>query len=92
MDLMMLLQSRRMSDAFRMEHDDELRVGDSVFMCHIHNGTDTCAKCEPGCVQSQQSAVSAAAIAAASRTASRSLQLGLLVFCLTFVLNYFRRI
>ena len=55
-----------MSDAFRMEHEDELRVGDSVFLCHIHQGTDTCAKCEPGCVQSlnaQQQPISASDIA-----------------------------
>lgn len=40
-----------MSDYFALEHMDSLEMGGTQFELHIHQGTETCAGCEPGQVQ-----------------------------------------
>ena len=44
-----------MSDLYRLEHADELRIAESCFLCHIHAGSETCRDCEPGVVKPQYS-------------------------------------
>jgi len=37
------------SSEFRhLVHGSELTVGDTKFLCHIHDGMETCNLCEPG--------------------------------------------
>ena len=45
-----------MSAARPLLHGDELALGSSKLVCHIHPGTETCDGCEPGQVQAQMQA------------------------------------
>lgn len=38
------------SEAFVLNHDDTLTLGTTKLLCHIHTGSDTCDRCEPGVV------------------------------------------
>lgn len=33
-----------------IEHGSVVRVGSTHLLCHIHEGTETCEQCEPGCM------------------------------------------
>lgn len=36
------------SEPRHLVHGSELTVGDTKFLCHIHDGMETCNLCEPG--------------------------------------------
>lgn len=36
------------SEPRHLVHGSELSVGDTKFLCHIHDGMETCNLCEPG--------------------------------------------
>uniref|UniRef100_A0A0A9ZG24 Angiogenic factor with G patch and FHA domains 1 n=1 Tax=Lygus hesperus TaxID=30085 RepID=A0A0A9ZG24_LYGHE len=35
---------------YQLQHGSILKVGDTLLLCHIHDGTGTCYECEPGCL------------------------------------------
>ncbi|CAH1796252.1 unnamed protein product [Owenia fusiformis] len=43
-----------MGKPFPLSHRDELKIGGSTFLLHIHPGTETCDECEPGQIQAAQ--------------------------------------
>lgn len=38
-----------------IEHGYILRVGSTHLLCHVHEGRETCLRCEPGCMVSMRS-------------------------------------
>ena len=47
------LQSKQESKPQVITHGDELTLGSTTLLLHIHPGSQTCDSCEPGQVQAQ---------------------------------------
>ena len=45
------IKSKKKSKPSPLSHGDRLKLGATVFMVHIHVGTETCDQCEPGQLQ-----------------------------------------
>ncbi|KAG5872525.1 hypothetical protein JTB14_004398 [Gonioctena quinquepunctata] len=45
--------SKQESAPVKMVHGSRLQIGSTVFLCHIHEGSQTCGHCEPGLLQSK---------------------------------------
>lgn len=46
-----LSESQKESARVPLLHDDVIEISKTKILCHIHQGTTTCTKCEPGLVQ-----------------------------------------
>ena len=46
-----LLQSKVVSGPRKLVHGEQLKLGGTTFLLHIHPGNETCDECEPGQVQ-----------------------------------------
>ncbi|TKR94026.1 hypothetical protein L596_008372 [Steinernema carpocapsae] len=42
----------RSGDCYKIDHEDMLKIGNNVFLVHIHHGNNTCGGCEPGLLMS----------------------------------------
>ena len=49
-------ESKRASEWSQINHKDYLRIGNTVFLIHLHRAQETCDHCEPGQVQAMLSA------------------------------------
>ncbi|CAH1186661.1 unnamed protein product [Phyllotreta striolata] len=43
--------SKQESDALPIAHGSKIQIGQTVFLCHVHDGSQTCGHCEPGLIQ-----------------------------------------
>ncbi|CAG9839596.1 unnamed protein product [Diabrotica balteata] len=43
--------SKQESDAMDVVHGSKIQIGQTVLLCHIHEGNQTCGHCEPGLIQ-----------------------------------------
>ena len=48
-----LSESKQDSDGRKLSHGEQLKIGSTIFLLHIHPGIETCDECEPGQVQAQ---------------------------------------
>lgn len=46
-----ILQPKKKSEPYVLEHGDEVKIGETVLSFHIHPGSETCDGCEPGQVR-----------------------------------------
>ncbi|XP_074037240.1 angiogenic factor with G patch and FHA domains 1 isoform X2 [Leptinotarsa decemlineata] len=45
--------SKQESEPIAVEHGSRLQIGSTVFLCHVHEGSQTCGHCEPGLIQAK---------------------------------------
>uniref|UniRef100_A0A6P7F3Z1 Angiogenic factor with G patch and FHA domains 1 isoform X1 n=1 Tax=Diabrotica virgifera virgifera TaxID=50390 RepID=A0A6P7F3Z1_DIAVI len=43
--------SKQESDAMDVVHGSKIQIGQTVLLCHVHDGNQTCGHCEPGLIQ-----------------------------------------
>lgn len=43
--------SKQESEATPIAHGSKIQIGQTVLLCHIHEGNQTCGHCEPGLIQ-----------------------------------------
>ena len=48
-----VFQSKQESEGRKLSHGEQLKIGSTTFLLHIHPGNETCDECEPGQVQAQ---------------------------------------
>ncbi|CAB4013319.1 angiogenic factor with G patch and FHA domains 1 isoform X2, partial [Paramuricea clavata] len=46
-------ESKQESEGHKLSHGEQLKIGSTTFLLHIHPGSETCDECEPGQVQAQ---------------------------------------
>ncbi|CAH1098538.1 unnamed protein product [Psylliodes chrysocephalus] len=49
--------SKQESEATPIAHGSKIQIGQTVLLCHIHEGNQTCGHCEPGLIQVNRDAV-----------------------------------
>ena len=48
-----IIESKQESEGRKLSHGEQLKIGSTIFLLHIHPGNETCDECEPGQVQAQ---------------------------------------
>ncbi|CAH1164656.1 unnamed protein product [Phaedon cochleariae] len=46
--------SKQESDPVAVTHGSKIQIGSTIFLCHVHEGNQTCGHCEPGLIQSKE--------------------------------------